>query len=144
MGLHMCRCMYLHCTVKVNQIPSKCYTNLISNKTTQGTLPLCGNPSSNTGGPNFAWLGDNDVARGIFLIVVVQNILWQLGGLATACGSSNNHYRVVFYEGNQLEAGTHARTHTHAHKDTQTKQTQADTCVVNKKRNPILPFVPYH
>lgn len=87
-----------------------CCTNLISHQTAQGTLPLRGYILGNTGGPNFAWLGDHNVTEVIFLIVVVQNVLWQLGGFATACGSSNNHYRVVLYERNQLET---AQTRTH-------------------------------
>lgn len=104
---------YVSAFHSLSKLDFECCTNLISHQTTQGTLPLCGNPSGNTGGPNFAWLGDHNVARGIFLIVVVQNVLWQLGGLATACGSSNDYYRVVFYEGNQLEASTHTNAQPH-------------------------------
>lgn len=76
----------MNCSKTVN------FSDLISHQTTQGALPLCGDPSSNTGGTNFARLGDNNVARGIFVIVVVQNELWKLGGLSTASGSTNYHY----------------------------------------------------
>lgn len=109
------------CVAQLRWIRFTC-TYLISHQTTQSTLPLCGNPSSDTDGTNFAWLGDHNVAGGIFLIVVVQNILWQLGGLATACGSSNYQHRVVFYEWNQLEAGTCTCTRTQRCKNKQMKR----------------------
>lgn len=83
--------------------PNWC-TNLISNQTAQGTLPLSSNPASDAGGSNLSWLCDHNVARGSFLTVVVQNELRQLSGLSTARGSTNDHNRVAFYEGNQLEA----------------------------------------
>lgn len=81
-------------------------SHLIPHQTPQGAVPLRGDPSSNTGGPNFARLGDDDVARQIFLAVVVENELRQQGGLAAACGSSDDHDRVVFYERNQLGGNT--------------------------------------
>lgn len=86
---------------------SDCNTDLISHQTTHGALALRGNPSSNTGGPDFARLRDDYVAEAVFLIVVVQDELRQLGGLAAARGSSNDHHRVVFYEWNQLEGDEH-------------------------------------
>lgn len=67
-------------------------------------MPLRGHPSSNAGGPNFARLGDDDVAWQIFLAIVVQNELRQKGGLAAARGASDDHNRVVLYERNQLGA----------------------------------------
>lgn len=103
--------VYLQRTVYFSQILLKCIADLISHQTPQGALPLCGDPSSNTGGPNFARLGDNNVARRIFLTVVVQNKLRHQGGLATTRGSSNNHYRVIFYERNKLGGGKHTHTH---------------------------------
>lgn len=115
--------VHLHRTVYFNQILLKCITDLISHQTPQGTLPLCGDPSSNTGGPNFARLGDNNVARRIFLTVVVQNKLRQQGGLATTRGTSNNHYRVIFYERNKLGGGKHTHTCTNAYIHT----TQSET-----------------
>lgn len=99
--------MHPSCTGHLNPIHSECNTDLISHQTTHGALALCGNPSSNTGCPNFARLRDDDVAQAVFLIVVVQDELRQLGGLAAACGSLNDHDRVVFYERNQLEGGVH-------------------------------------
>lgn len=99
--------VYLQRTVYFNHILFKCIADLISHQTPQGALPLCGDPSSNAGGPNFARLGDNNVARCIFLTVVVQNKLRQQGGLATTRGASNNHHRVIFYERNKLGGGKH-------------------------------------
>lgn len=81
-------------------------THLVSHQTTQSALPLCCDPASNTAGTDFARLSDHNVAGGVFLVVMVQDVLWQLGGLAAACGSPDDHDRVVFYEGNQLEADT--------------------------------------
>lgn len=94
------------CCTKTNSLwkqDSKNDTNLIAHQTTQGALALWRDPSRNAGGPDFARLSDHDVARGIFLTVVVQYELRQLSGLSTACASSDDHHRVVFYEGNQLE-----------------------------------------
>lgn len=79
-----------------------CGTDLIPHQTAQGALALCGNPSGDTGGSHSARLGDHNVARGVFLAIVVQDELRQLGGLATACGSADYHHRVVFYERNEL------------------------------------------
>lgn len=83
------------------------FTNLVSHQTTQGALALSGNPSGNAAGAYFARLGDHEVTRGILLAVVVQDELGQLGSFPTACGSTNDHHRVVLDQRDELEIHKH-------------------------------------
>ena len=70
-------------------------SHLVSHQPSQPPVSLLTDSLGQTAGSNLPWLGDDDVDILLLLGVLVQDVLWHLGGLAAASRARQNHYLIT-------------------------------------------------